>query len=149
MKLKKALNQINKEDLFKVLIDLELELNDVEYSLEECRDVYGPVIEDLLSKKEVASPNRIVIVKEQTGPAYYDVHILNEAAYPNEKVSLGGMFWEHIASAPIVCDSADLDLLHQVAYILWELTYDGWSEQEQMEFYSNLSKAYAQYHQYQ
>lgn len=113
---------------------MEKELNDADYTLDECRDAYNPVIEELLDQPDTDTHIGINIVRDgNNGNSYYDVYLVDEVSFPGERVSLGGMVWKDISAARLL-DAAGLDQPNQVAYILWELTYDGWSEQEHKEF---------------
>ena len=128
MKLKEALLQISRKELFPILCNLEKELNDCDYTIGECTNAYNPVIEELLLKKEIKTSSRIFINMEMF--RFWDVDIENITD------------WEQVSSAEICCNDSSLDVIHQIAYILWELTYDGWTEKEQIEFQKELAKVF-------
>jgi len=136
MKLRHAFKQIDSVELFNVLCILESRLSDASYTLEECCDVYGPVIRELLATPEEDNDwsLRITIDSEMM---YVDVSAWSKTEYVGESISLGGSPWKTIANAEIE-NLTDMELTEQVAYILWELTYDGWTESEQLEFHRNL-----------
>lgn len=112
-----------------------------EYSLEECKNAYDPVIEELLRTKEGKSPLRIILTKENgfadgTEPDV-DVYIKKLDSY--DHYSFNGFSWEDLTNSSI--ENPDfLDFNNAIAEILWELTFDGWTEKEQMEFYKELCR---------
>jgi hypothetical protein len=119
---------------------LERDLNEADYTLDECRDAYNPVIEELLAQPDADTRIGINVVRDgNNGNSYYDVYVVDELTYPGERLSLGGIVWRDISAARLL-DAAGLDQLNQIAYILWELTYDGWTEKEQAEFHQKLKE---------
>jgi len=116
--------------------------SEIEYSLEECQNAYNPVIEELLQTEDGESTSSIVLIKENgfhdgTEPEI-DVHLRLKDA-PAERYSLANSQWKDLANS-LVENPNLLDFTHALAEILWELTFDGWTEKEQFEFYKKLKE---------
>ena len=136
MKLRHAFKQIDSVELFNVLCILESRLSDASYTLEECCDVYSPAIRELLATPEEDNDWSLRIMND-SDTNYIDVSAWSKTEYVGESISLGGTPWKTIANAEIE-NLTDMELTEQVAYILWELTYDGWTEEEQQAFHKEL-----------
>jgi len=142
MKLREALQKVDRQELYKILCGLEMNKSGIEYSLEECQNAYNPVIEELLQTEDGESPSTIVLVKENgfddgTEPEI-DVY-LRFKDIPTERYSLANSPWKDIANS-LIENPIFLDSTNVVAEILWELTFDGWTEKEQFEFYKKLKE---------
>ena len=142
MTLREALILIDRKKLYDILCKLEKYKSDTEYTPEQCQNAYEPVIETLINYSDecayATNETRLSVTYESDDHEYADVSIVDDLLYPGEKVSLGGSHWSSISLAKIE-NNTNLDLPTTVAEILWELTFDGWTEAQQSEFYKNLS----------